>query len=203
MRYAIISIVILLSTQLYSQEMEYIEKEDWQRFSLSLTYNHFPGYENGGSNMFGINMKFDLTKFVSLNYSLSFGSSSEIGSLAHVFAGPVWSYNLISSIESNDGENAAIDFLNAIKAGSILFLLIPEGVTFNLDMNDDYSLNPYINLLGYEYYNERWLMSSEIGLGGTIGKTKNFLIMPKAGYRFFYEGITGSVVLGVEFGYKF
>ncbi len=86
---------------------------------------------------------FPESKF-SLLYSLGFGVTDHQKFYAHFPLGGFWGFYLMTL---TDGMN--LDFLTTL---AVISLFIPEGVCYNIDVNEKMKVSPYINFNSNEMY---------------------------------------------------
>ena len=219
MRFVVIAMIILIPSEMFSQESTSVKNSDSTKWTFSFTYSRCPFYGPEGANFFGLSIRYDLFEALSLNYTVSFAKIPDIGNVTHVFAGPVYGLHLFESIGdyrtnddddeyySDDEYESECEARNEISAvGAILavcFMILPEGVTVNINLNDDYSVHPYMNFLGIEYNKGIGTHCSEFGVGAAIGRSKKFIFMPRIGYRMALEGNRSSLIMGINIGFRF
>lgn len=104
----------------------------------------------------------------SLNYSIGFGVSNNDNFYAHYPMGAFWGIYLLAN--SSGGSS---DLLATL---AVISFLIPEGVSYNIKVNDKLNVSPYLNFNSMEFYyndlNEEKIKPS-LGLGARISYSMN------------------------------
>jgi len=127
---------------------------------------------------------------VSLNYSIAIN-----GNYFHVPASiPIVAVALYC------GVTADVEFL--------YLLLIPEGVSYHIPINESFGFSPYINPLGFEYmeYPEggnAWYMTGAAGIRFNALLYDRFYISPFTEYKVNYANSDYGLRTGVSAGYRF
>lgn len=138
-KFYLLSIILCISITSYSQ----LNEED---VIFSLDYGYELTSSDINSRRIGLNLEYMVSNTVGLNYSVLLG--------ADFIRFPVgFSLSALAIIASE-----------AFLVEEFLYLgLIPEGVSFNINVNDKILISPYLNLLSLEY---NWGVSEFIFNGG-------------------------------------
>ncbi len=151
-------------------------------------------------NAYGLDLQYFVSDHVSLNYNLKFGER-----YVHLPAGaPVAVVALVMAVASaNDGSGGLF------VAGGLLAALLPEGVSFHANVNQNVVISPYINPLGFEWIKNANAGGRDTWLTGSAGTKVNFLlgdfvIAPYGEYKMLYGNYDNpGIGVGVSAGYRF
>lgn len=128
----------------------------------------------------------------SIHYSLGFGVTNKQKFYAHYPMGAFWGIYLLAN--SNGGDNELITSL------AVLSFLIPEGVSYNIKINNKLKASPYLNFNSMEYYTNQFgeeKIKPSLGIGSRI----SYSILPHLGCSFWLGGkILAAEGWGIQSG---
>jgi len=104
-------------------------------FTIGLKYGRLHFEDNPDINTYGVDMQYFLTDYISLNSNFNFGKG--------FFHMPILTYIFADVIMSDFSDVDEYDWYSLI--------FFTEGVSFHLNINDNFTISPYINPLGLEY----------------------------------------------------
>jgi hypothetical protein len=150
---------------------------------------------------FGLQLEWFVSDLISLNYNFDGGFNIDRKFYFHMPLG-TWFASYPFSTYANTGQNFWL-------YASVISLVIPEGINFNIRPSETMMISPYIAPLGvyYERRIENDNRSFEAGFSGGLKfsvSKENLFFAPYAGMRSLYKrgstwGIVGGVNLGVTF----
>ena len=151
-------------------------------------------------------IEFDLLAWekVGIHYSLLFGDN-----YFHMPIAPIGGFLLgaiIAGSEDEDGENR----LGVGLVVGLLTAIIPEGISFNIKVNDQIAFAPYISPLQFEYIRNDSKTKDDSFAGGAIGLrfhhyyyNSQFRISPYMEYKIHYNKYTHpGISAGLNLSYK-
>lgn len=133
--------------------------DGFQYLGVRSNYTHFEGH----LDFYGVGpaFKVNLTNRLALNYHLQFGEDSRNKFHVHSYLGGATSFFLFVN-GLTEPKNRELSYL-----GSILALLVPEGLSYNAKLGNDLFLEPTLNPLGFH-------IASEQNLSGEVGARLRF-----------------------------
>ena len=206
--------------------VENMKGKRYRNFKISLTGGYFTtGDYNFGTG--GLAVELFVGKHMSLNYTFDLGMT--LNNRNHFYyhgaagatAGSLFIGAAIvnSAVDEHLDEALAtvlgrdVDLSSNLTAGlgitGVILLLIPEGISYNIDMGKHISLSPYINPLGIDYiaskdiFGQNLLLSVEYGVRAGIYFNNKRFISPEAGIKTFYGTGKSGLSLGFAYGYYF
>jgi hypothetical protein len=109
--------------------------------------------------------------------------------------------------EEEQSGNAAIAILAGAAFVSVAIMLLPEGISYYIPLNDRMKLSLAFNPLGMEHINDKEYPSYAFALKTHIRLYENIEVVPHFGYRGLYNGRAykeefNKMFFGVSFGFS-
>jgi hypothetical protein len=140
----------------------------------------------------GANVNLWLNEWIGLNYEFYLGADTRYGFQFNTGWGQVAAAYLLK-----DGISTELG------AGLVVICaLLPEGVIFNIPVNDDLTLQPYLNPLESDYLHlarDKFNFAGEVGLKFQYQLGAVISIRPKLGLRYQYAQKRVGVTVGLGF----
>lgn len=194
------------------------------KISLSAGYLDIKDYQFG---MGGIGLEFFVGKHMSLNYNFSLGTSINSNNHFnfHGAAGASTGSLFITAALLNNAIDESLD--NALSSATgkdvdmskgltrglgitgVILILIPEGLSYHIDMGKHLSISPYVNPLGLDYMGSDKIIGQKLALSYEVGSAVNFYfknkryLSPKIGLRGFYGTPNNGYLIGLNYGFYF
>jgi hypothetical protein len=155
-------------------------------------------------NIYGLNIELFVTENISLNYSVKYGALSN-DYYFHTTAGIIGGYDILANIIKNELHNYNEDdnSLDLLYTGSVILMILPEGINFNYPLSNYISLSTSFHPFGYDYFKYRGSLSTAVGFRLIYNLSENMVLIPNAGCTLLYnykDHLTYS--LGIAFGVK-
>lgn len=151
------------------------------------------GKANAFEAVYGIHASYYLSERWSLEYSLAYTQVPFEPNYVKIYGG---------GILAGYGFLQAVNTVNVTNQGwwtlSLLSLVVPEGVSYHIPVNDQLIVSPYLNLLTVDIGENYWRMSNTLGvrLNMVLGEKLNI-----APYGFVMAQYRGNSVGGSVGGY--
>jgi hypothetical protein len=149
----------------------------------------------------GLNLELPVGKRLAFDYHFTIGSSQQSSVYMHypyMFGLGVRGINAFKGNESG--------FANGIKFVMFLFCLVPEGISYRIDVTKNVQLVPYLHPIGEDYRKnkatgeEETKATAEFGGRLVFNLTDKLYAMPHGGIKMYYHdpawGPQGGITLG-------
>lgn len=160
------------------------------RLSFSLSYSSSVLESPFDKHVAGIDIEYHISDLFGLNYSLALSENS-----VHVPAG------LLATIVIFAYAPQDLDV-------ALYSILIPEGVTINVPLMDNFYFSPYLNPLGFEYYwdgekEDDLFLMGDFGIRIKAFIRDNFVVSTKFGMQQDYFNASWDAKAGINLGILF
>ena len=198
------------SKPVVNDQIGYVPSNDWTK-SLGFPRNRIsldiaPFMSRGNPGIYiGLDYELFLSRYISLDYNISLGSSMHNNLYLNVNSGIIGSGYCIMGIADDDDENSDD---RDVRAGAvslaILSAIIPEGIGVHIPLNKNSNLNFHIAPLAYQFIGGYEGMAFSFSAKVTYQLTRLLSVSPYAKISTLYSGESAAIsLMGIQLGFSF